>query len=191
MRLSYALGMSSSLAFFYFCLVFTSERKSPLWIQTTLATVGLAIVPILLYTNIMFSTTTWRGVIDLVGVQVWGASRGIIPFSFEIIFALFTASGIALIYKKMRRTKNFKTRKQFETMFWLLVVGFTPPGIFSLLLTSLDIHFYNWISPPAGIFWVSILAYSIMKYDQMNVRVAFTEILVLTGIFILFINIFI
>ena len=190
-RLSYAAGILTAPAAFYFCFVFTKGKGPNQWLKTGLLLFSVIITPTILFTDIMFGGNEWVKTLKYVDIQVWGILPSTIPFSYDIIFSLLFVGGIILIYKEIKQTVDLSKKKRLLFMFWAFVIGFIPPSIFSMILPSLDIHQYDWLGPVTGIFWVSIITYSIMKYNQMNVRVAFTEMLVLAGILLLFINIFI
>ena len=190
-RLSFTTGLFTSLSFLYFCIVFTSDKKPAQWIPFSLVTLGVCLTPVLLYTDILVRDGKWIGKIQSVGVHIWDVNPGHIPFLYDILFIALFTTGVTLIYKKMKCSKDPKEKIQLKFMFWTIVVGFVPPGIFSILLPSLGISRYDWLGPTSGFLWVFIVAYSIIKVEQMNVRVILTEILVLAGLLLLFVNIFI
>lgn len=72
-----------------------------------------------------------------------------------------------------------------------VIVGLIPPTISHLILPLFGYFELNWFGPMSGILWVTIMTYSIIRYDQMNVRAVVTEVLAIAMSAIFFINIFI
>ena len=72
-----------------------------------------------------------------------------------------------------------------------LFVGVLSISYFNTILPQFGNWDWVWFGPTTGVIWVSILAYSIVKYHQMSVRVVVTEVLVIAMTIAAFMNIFI
>lgn len=178
-------GLLISILFFYFSLVYPDDNKPPYWILAVLFIFFVSQYPVYFTEGLIFTNTKLDP--NHFG---WMWSYGSIQMTFLIPFSLFWTIGLTHLFIKSRKHPVLKMRKHLLFMFWAMLIGIIPATLFSLTLPMFHIHQYNVLSPATGIFWVSILAYSIMKHNQMNVRVVFTEILVLAAILLLFINIF-
>ena len=180
-------GLAMSIFFFYFTLTYPDDNKPPYW----------ALAVLLIFFVSQYSIYFTEGLIMSSNITSdpnhfgWMWSYGSSKMTFLIPFSLFWTIGLAHLFIKSRKHPTPKTRKHLSFMFWAMLISVIPTSLFSLTLPMFQIHQYNILSPIVGILWVSVLAYSIMKYNQMKVRVVFTEILVLAGVTLLFINIFI
>ena len=192
-RITYITGMFSSLSCFYFGLVFAKEKDPPLWIQLSTFLLAMVFIFFILFTNILFGGTDWIGKINMLEIQVWAMVPAIVPFLYDIIFILFCGSGLYFIYQKIKKLKKFSVQKkqQLWLMFTTLTVGFLPPIIFSMLLPTFGIHYLDWFGPVTQFMWLPILGISFLIVRQLNVKILFVEILVLVGVFLLFLSIFI
>ena len=191
-RLTYFLGSIIALMFFYFCLLFTKGEDAFKWMSWAIMWIIIITFPIYFFTDLLIvGESEWVTNNNIVNAEIWKWKTGILDAPFNIFFNSFFAAGVYLIYKKMREVTDRKRKLQFRLMFWSFIIGFIPPSIVSILLPSLEIYDYIWIGNLAPIIWTSAVAYSIVKYDQMNVRVVFTEILVLAALFLLFLSIFV
>ena len=189
-KLSYITGLFVALSFLYFCLVFTTNKKLTWWVPFSITMLGFCSTLMLLYTDILFGDGKWKGYAQSMGVHIWGADPGRIPFLYDILFVAIFTTGIVFIYKKMKSSKDPKEKTQLKFMFWTITVGFVPPSIVSIILPSLGTFQYDWIGPTSSLLWIFIVAYSIIKAEQMNVRMVLIEVLVLAGLLLLFVNIF-
>jgi signal transduction histidine kinase len=76
-------------------------------------------------------------------------------------------------------------------MLWGIIAGATPPSIMCVILPRFGYYYLNWLGPATEIIWIPIIAYSIIRYRQMDVRAVITEVLAIGMAVIFFINIFI
>ena len=180
-------GLFISIFFFYFTLTYTDKGKPPYRVLAVLLVFFVSQYPIY-FTEGLISANI-QPALDHFG---WMWSYGSVQMIFLIPFSSFWTIGLINLFIKSRKHPVLQTRKHLSFMFWAMLVSIIPTSLFSLVFPMMfNIYEYNTMSPAIGIFWVSILAYSIMKHNQMNIRIVFKEILVLIAILLLFINIFI
>ena len=126
---------------------------------------------------------------EVAGPQKWGWNFGEIDFMFYGIFFGFWMSGLAIIYLKSTFLKfNFKRNARY--MFFAMVVAISPPALLNIVLPGLNIFNPFWFGILSTLGWTSLVGYSIIKFNQLNVKIIYTELLVFVAILLLFINIF-
>ena len=190
-RLTYFMGSITAMLFFYFCLLFTSDKEHRwgLWVIPTFA--GLTL-PLYFFTDlIIVGHTHWLKVEPFTGAQIWSWQTGSLDLLYIALFNGLFAGGVYLIYRKMRKTQPSVEKTRLRVMFWVIILGFVPPSIVAIILPAIGVYDYGWLGTVSSLIWMFGVSYSIMKHHQMNVRVVFIEILVLAALFLLFINIFI
>ncbi|MCK5027288.1 MAG: hypothetical protein KAS07_02635 [Candidatus Pacebacteria bacterium] len=102
----------------------------------------------------------------------------------------FWAAGMTMLYLKYKHSKE-KERSQNFYMFLAMMIAIIPTSFLNIILPDFGYYTFDWVGTLTSIPWVSVLAYSIIKHNQMSVRVVLTELLVLTAILIFFISIFV
>ena len=190
-RITYFLGSIIAMMFFYFCLIFTKGENVFRWIPWIIIYVVIITFPIYFFTDLLIvGESEWLTNDNLVNAEIWKYKIGILNISYNLFFNSFFVAGIYLIHKKMKEVANKDREIQLRLMFWTIVIGFIPPSIVSILFPFFGIYDYIWIGNLTPIIWTSAIAYSIIKHNQMNVRVVFTEILILAALFLLFLSLF-
>lgn len=94
--------------------------------------------------------------------------------------------------QKEKTGYGYYFKKSINFIAWTIIIGLTPPA-FGSIIRPFVFHEcrFNCVGGVTHVFWISLIAYSIMKHSQMNVRVALAEILILTCTLLLFVNIFV
>jgi signal transduction histidine kinase len=186
LKFTFSMGAVIAGAFFYFCNVFPDENAP----RSNL--LKFIVIFEILFNIILFGSDL------IIGASIpdssfwnWGQNYGPFWFIFDISFLSFWIGGVILLYNKFKRMPNSLGRKNIGYMLIGLIVGFIPPNICSILLPRLGIFHWNWLGPVSGGLWVCIIAYSILRYRQMDVRAVVTEVLAIAMTAIFFLNIFI
>lgn len=97
---------------------------------------------------------------------------------------------LGILISAFRQNKDKFARRHTLIIIMGFIIGMAASLIFNTIFPQMGMFDYTWIGPTAGIVWVSIIAYSIVRYHQMNVRVVATEVLILALSIITFVNIF-
>jgi signal transduction histidine kinase len=184
-RLSYYLGSVISTTFLYFFLIFPDDSEPSTAARWTLIVLEIIFAYLFLFTNTV--------IYDVFPISnlMWGWKFGNLSLLFEISFFGFFSYGIFVLYKKFRDEKYLKERNNLKYMLLTIVVGLFPPSILTIILPRFGYFDLNWVGPLSEIIWIPILSYSIIKYQQMNVRAVITEVLAIAMTAIFFINIFV
>ena len=190
--LTYLFGFFIALAFLYFCMVFPHNTKVPDRTKWFLFVFAALVYPLFLFTDLIAGPYTFLqpDILTFLGAYQWVWGIGPYMPIYNVVFNGFFIAGIVLLLKKYFAETNSIMRKRLKYMVITLIVGFAPSGIFSIFLPTIGNFEYNWFGIVAHVGWVSVVSYSIMKYQQMNVRVLFTEVLIVGASFLLFLNIF-
>lgn len=183
-RAAYTFGLLLSLSLFYFCYRFPDTPDPSSKVLLRLAAVFAIITPLLFFTDLMTeSDPEW---------YIAEGSIGMGPLMpvYTIVATISIVGGFFLLVRKMLKTSDALLKKQLQFALGGIIAGFGLPLLFDLILPlfgNTDYEFYGILAPNV---WVAAIAYSMMKYHHMNVKVVSTEALVLTAIFLLFITIF-
>lgn len=191
-RVMHLLGITIILMILYFCVLFPDDQKVSHLIPAGMVGFVFLTAPVYFFTDcIVGGKAEWIGH-DMFGGNIWIWGFGQCLFMYSALFFLMFLWSIFLLYKKKKQAKDIFKKKRLNFMMWTIIIGLTPPAFGSIILPFLFQEYcFNWIGGITHIFWISLVAYSIMKHDQMNVRVALTEVLILTCTLLLFVNIFI
>ena len=189
-RGSYATGMWVGLSFFYFCHAYSISSKPSPAMRWTLFVTGLIFIP-LVFLESVFPSSLWREYIGGLGVNVWGTVEGPLAGMYYAIYGGLIVTGLYKVHRRIMTAQHVEEVRRTHLMFLTIAIGFIPVLIVSMILPSLGVYHYDWMGPSLNIFWVMILAYSIMKHKQMNVKVLKAELLIFALIFLLFVAIFI
>ena len=183
---SHFLGSVVAGILLYFSQTFPNNSHPPKWIKFSLIVYFVTMIPLYYFLNDFMI----YGVHPLEHQPYWTYGYGPGGLLFTIPFFLFWVTSVYTFYMKSKQSTG-KKRFHLLYMFWAMIAGFITPSIVSVILPSMGIFHFAWMSSTFNFIWIAILSYSIVKYDQMNVRVVYTELLVLVAIFLLFISIFI
>ncbi len=202
MNTNYFLGTLISVSFFYFSLTFPENTVPSRGTRIFLSLLSVTMLPLyylydisLLLNKINLSIpVTNRFIItnafEVVGPQKWGWNLGEMDFVFYSIFFGFWMSGLAIIYFKSTFLKS-DLKNNARYMFFAMVVAVSPPALMNIILPGLHIFNPFWFGILSTLGWTSLVSYSIIKFNQMNVRTVSAELLILAAIGLLFLSIFI
>jgi len=184
-RLQYFLGLIITIGFYHFSIIYPYDTK-PSKKQAILSVVVAIIFGYLyFFSNFLIVNTTYIG-----GIGKWAWEFGSFHWLFEISFCALWIVALSKLYKAYRKSTG-KLRPNLKNMFWALFLGIIPPTAVNIILPLTGYYNLNWFGPISSIIWIFIVAYSIMRYHQMDVRAVITEVLALAMTVIFFINIFI
>jgi signal transduction histidine kinase len=185
-RLTYYLGTIIGASFLYFFITYPEDKK-----PKNILTILLIINEILLAYIFIFTNNIINGVFPLKNLDQLGWQFGKLSFIFEIFFIGYFIAGLIILYRKYYSCINPKIRINLGYMFWAMIIGIIPPSVICIILPRFGYFDLNWLGPVTEIIWIPVIAYSIIKYRQMNVRTVVTEVLAVGMTVIFFINIFI
>lgn len=124
------------------------------------------------------------------GLQGWVWEQGSLLFLYDVYFFTLWFSGLYVLARKAYHYSGIqKTRLRF--IFWSTFIGLFPISLFTMIAPRFNIFSYDWLSPVLMLIWPVVLSYSIMKHQQMNVRVVSAELLLFILFLLLFVSIFI
>ena len=196
-RSGYFFGAMVSVTVFYFSLTYPDNHK-PLPFVRELFVLATFLMTMLFYAkdiSILFGKTfvsehsvITNSFLSSNGYLAWG--KGNFYFFFDIIFIGFFTACLATLWQKYTQQKDDVHRKQALFMFWAIATGFVPTTVLNVSFPQLHIFTFNWFGLMSSFGWVSIMAYSIVKQGQMNVRTATAELLVVAMILLMFIGMF-
>ena len=184
-RFQSLLGVIIAIGFYQFASIYPYDKrpsvKSLIFSFITIATFAY----LYFFTNALVS-----GVYRINGIGHWAWAFGPWHLLFDIFFYTLWILAFYRIFKTYKSAAE-KDRTNLGNMFVALFFGIIPPTITNVFLPSLGEYHFNWLGPIASLIWIFIIAYSIVKYHQMNVRIVITEVLAICMMGIFFINIFV
>lgn len=190
-RFSYTLGFIVALSYSYFCIVFAETRHN-FFVKSAYLFLASMFTYILMSTNLFLADSSWYGETPRLHTQIWGtAKHAVFPFVYDVSFVLVFCVGLTYVYAASKKEREKERKVRLTFMFWSLLVGTIPPTLMSVILPSLGINQFDWLSVMSSVLWMSVVAYSIFKVGQLQVKVVVTELLVLALLFILFIAVFV
>ena len=191
-RFSFLMGIIVASSIFYFIKSFTEDKKPSGWLIVSIIAVSAICFYFIFYTNLI---TT--GPIALKGApagMVWGWGYGPYSYIYYVCFLVFYIFSIRLLSIAHKTAANavdkLEKKGHLNMMLVGLLIGVLAPLIFNNLLPQIGIYDLAWIGPTSSMLWISLIAYSITRHHQMNVRVVVTEVLVVGMTLAAFANIF-
>ncbi|MEI6396795.1 MAG: ATP-binding protein [Candidatus Taylorbacteria bacterium] len=187
-RLHFFVSIIVATSIFYFIKSLTEDKRPNNWIATL-----LIIISVISFFLIFFTDLITTGPVALKGIpagMTWGWGFGPYSYVFYVCFFIFYAIGAKLLKEAYKTATDPDVKKDIRNMIVGLIVGVLSPVIFNMALPQIGIYDLAWIGPTAAIFWVSLIAYSIIHHHQMSVRVVVTEVLIIGMTIAAFINIF-
>ena len=184
-RIQYLMGLSIALGFHHFSAIYPYDRrpKNILLIISVLIVIFFAYL--YLFTNTLITGATYIG-----GIGKWSWGLGPLHLLFELVFCALWILALLNLYKTYAIASG-TLKLNLRNMFWGLLLGIIPPTVCNILLPAIGYFRINWFGPVSSAIWIFIIAYSILRYRQMNVRTVITEVLAIAMTAIFFINIFI
>ena len=128
---------------------------------------------------------------NLTSQILWGWTYGSYSWAFYVIILAYYIAGVKILLGYYRVTADLSIRHNILLNIAGLIIGVASPLICNTILPQYGNYDWVWLGPTAGIIWVSLIAYSIIRYNQMSVRIVVTEVLVIAMSVAAFINIFI
>ncbi len=183
-RFQYVLGIMIAIGFYHFSHIYPYDKKPTK--KSIIISILILICFIYLY---FFTKILVSNVYSIGGIGRWAWSFGKLHLLFDISFYSLWIFALNKLYKTYK-SETGELRSNLKNMFWALFLGIIPPTMANILLPSFGEYQYNWIGPITSFIWVFIVAYSIIKYHQMDVRAIMTEVLAIGMMIIFFINIF-
>ncbi len=121
----------------------------------------------------------------------WGWKYG--PYSLLLyIFSLtFYLAGVVILVKLFKNNPDHSFRANILLNLAGLFIGVSSPMICNTILPQLGNYDWVWFGQTSSIIWVSIIAYSILRYNKMSIKIVVTEVLVIGMAIAAFTNIFI
>ena len=185
LKLSFLLGEITAACFFFLCLTFPEDIRPKKITIILLVISQLTIIFCLLKTNLII-----RPAFPIQTPLKWGQSYGPLWFIFDLAFFGFSTFGMVLLYKKIRLASDSLSKTHLRFMLATMLVGFIPPSLTTIILPRLGYYDLAWLGPVTGLIWAGVVAYSILKYRQMNVRVFAAEVITISMGILTFTNIF-
>ena len=184
-RFQYVLGMIIALGFYHFFKIYPDNKRTS-WYSLAISSLT-ALIFAYLYLLTAYMNT---GVTNIGGNGHWAWNFGPLHLIFDITFSILWIISLINLYRTYQSsTGNLKSN--LKNMFWAMMLGIIPPTMANIILPTFGYYSINWIGPISSAIWVFIIAYSIIRYRQMNVRTVVTEVLAVGMTVIFFVNIFV
>jgi signal transduction histidine kinase len=120
----------------------------------------------------------------------WGWIIGNYYLTYPILIIGFWYFTLNKIYRSSKHCSSLDKINHLY-MFWGLLLGIIPPVILNIILPFFNIYGASWTGPIFSSIWIFVIGFSIMRFQQMNVRLVIIEIIAIAMSALLFINIFI
>lgn len=187
-RLNFFLGTVIAMTFFYFATTFYNQKHASWQLAIPLVLTGM------IFTVLFFGPETSHmilsGVESYAGPQGWSWLKGPMWYFFDIFFIGFWMAGMTMLSLRYFKSEGEeRTRNLFMVVSMFVAVA--PPLFMNILLPDFGYYALDWVGTLTSLGWVSVLGYSIIKHNQMNVKVVSAEILIITAALLLFFSIFI
>lgn len=186
-RVLHLLGLYITISFIVFAIYYPDNKK------INRKTFLLLSIPTVIVTYFCILTGTVIDSVSYVGGSVlWTWNFGMLG---KLYALLFIASWVYILYRiyKLKNVSSLTDSKKqnVELMFKSLLLGIIPPVISDIVLPQFGIYVLSPFGSVATFIWVVVISYSILKHQQMNIKVVVTEVLAVAMSAIFFINIFI
>jgi signal transduction histidine kinase len=184
-RFQYVIGISIAMGFYLFSTIYPDDKKP----NTKSIIYTIIVISIFTYLY-LFTSYMNTGVIEIGGKGHWAWTFGPLNILFNIIFSGIWFIALLKLYKSYLKESG-TLKINLRNMFWALTLGIIPPTLANIILPTFGIYSFNWVGPISSSIWIFIISYSILKYQQMNVKAVSAEVLAIAMTIILFINIFV
>jgi len=170
-RLLYFAGGAIAPAFYYFTLIFASDKLPGAGRKMFL------IVPAAAFFFLYFFTDMIIG-----GFKDYGGQRGFSAGPFRLLFDANLWGFMALSLFELFRKYRSVASRTLKTQIILVSFGtYTVLGIAGItnVVNPLIFDFkWLWVGPVATIIWVAIVAYALLRHQLLNARIITTELFV-------------
>jgi sensor histidine kinase YesM len=170
-RLNYFLAIAVAIHFLHFFYSFPHDNKPPKALK-----IFQIVATFTLFYLFVFTDTLIKSVFPLSDAPGWGWTFGKWSILFELSFFGIFFYEATSIYKKYFSETNPRTKQHLKYMFWIVLIGFIPPSVCGIILPRFDYFDLNWAGPLTQIFWLPIMAYSIIKHRLFNTKIIAIEI---------------
>jgi signal transduction histidine kinase len=187
-RVAYFAGILIGEGFFFFFLLYPDSTKRELGVKSIFTAVTLAFAYILFKTNLVITDAFSVG-----GISQWGWHFGPLWYSFSIVFYPMFFLGFALLLYKGLHAEGL-IRKNALLMFWGVLILISTPTLVNVVMPQFGMFQFIWLGPLLAITWVTVIAYAIIKYEALDIKViakralAYALIVVVVGLVIVTIN---
>jgi hypothetical protein len=194
----YLFGTLLGLSVFYFSLTYLNINK-PSFLIRELFFLSSILVIFLYYIKDIFTifgfgalvsehTIIADAFINANGYLGW--HFGSLYILFDVIFFSLFSFTLATLWQRYKQQIDPALQKQALAMFLVIAVGFYPGAIFNTIFPAVGIFGLFWVGFMSSFGWVGIMAYSILKQNQMNVMMVTNELIVVAMILLMFIGFF-
>jgi hypothetical protein len=193
----YFFGTLIGITMFYFALTYPNNYKPEPYVRGIFVFTGFLVAFLYFAKDIAFffgsNVITEQTIITDVyinsnGYLGWHFGKGIVFF--YLFFFSFWSAALATVWQKYKNQVDTVLRKQTLFMFWAIASGIIPGSMFNSVLPGAGIFGFFWAGLMATFGWVGIIAYSILKQNQMNVKMVTAELLIVGMILLMFIGFF-
>ncbi len=185
-KADYFFGGVLAAVFFYFALVFPKGTKPRKGTVTILVLSQLFLLAMYMFTNSIVYGAVFQG-----GYQRWGWSYGNLSFLFDIFFYIYWVGGTAVLFRKyLREPSGSSTKTQLKFMIIAMIIAITPTSLANILFPRLGYFSLDWFGVIAVLGYLMVMWYSIVRYNQMEVKAVASEALIIAMVIFLFANIF-
>jgi signal transduction histidine kinase len=188
-RLTFFLGIIVASFIYLFAKSLGEERLPNIWSFSLMVIVAGVLFYGFFYTNYLVGQPI--SIKNLATGVLWGWSYGPYSFIYYAVLLIYYALSIRILYNAIKASKDRAVRSSLEFTIVGLIVGVVSGIVFNTVLPQMGNFDYLWLGLSFGIVWVSLIAYSIVRYHEMSIRLVLTEVLVIAMIIAAFVNIFI
>src|SRR3989344_1929914 len=173
-KIEFVLGIMVCLGFYYFSKTYPSDKHPNHWLLFLLISVTAFFYWLFLHTSFMVGSAY---LVDSPQRWGWVLKPGI--WLYVSAFFIFCIMGLYNVYKNFTHSDSSLEKVNLRHMFVALTFGLIPPSIFDVILPVFGQYKWSWLGPVLSTFWIFIIANSIIRYRQMNVRIVVAEAIVL------------
>ncbi len=170
-------------SFFYFSLVYPDEKISFNKFVQTLYYVPIFLIAYFLFVDkqIIVDLNFQNGVRNL--------TYGPVYFFYFSYFFMYMGGGLLILIYILFKFKGIQ-RKRISILLWSVIFPLTYSGIINMVLVAMGDFRYAWTGPIALFIVVASIAYGIIKYNFLDVKVIATQVFVIIISAITLIDIF-
>ena len=172
----------------YFIISFTKDSVPNKKITALLLLVLAVFLYVIFYTNLIIIGPI-KAAPNTFGM-IWGWQYGQAWYIQYGLLTLYFVIGALVLRSAYKATSDKAMKKNIIMIFSGLFIWAVVPFLFNTILPQFGYYNFTWLAPTTGIIWASLIAYSITRHHQMNIRVVVVEVLVIAMMIVAFINIF-
>ncbi len=176
-RMLYGGAFLISIAFFYFTNIFPVVHKISKIVNVLTAVFSLFLLAMTVFTDYVVKTMTITN-----GDKIAHFGPGYTLYFISLVG--YFAAGFYLLAKAARVSKGV-VKVQVSYVFFGTLLTAVISMTSNLILPTLEYVKANWVGPVSTIIMATFIAYAILRYHLMNIRVILTELLVGSIAFVL------